>query len=81
MGKVVIGKGDVTEKLLIALIVFGHVLLEVVPGTGKTVLAKTMASSLQCKFKRIQFTPDLLPSDISGINFFNQKSRACNLNG
>lgn len=74
VGKVVIGKDDVTEKLLIALIVSGHVLLEDVPGTGKTVLAKTMANSLKCQFKRIQFTPDLLPSDLSGINFFNQKS-------
>lgn len=71
--KVIVGKGDVIEKLLIALIAEGHVLLEDVPGTGKTLLAKSIAKSLDCDFKRVQFTPDLLPSDLSGINFFNQK--------
>lgn len=73
IGRVVVGKEDVVDKLLIALIVSGHVLLEDVPGTGKTLLAKSLAKSLRCEFKRIQFTPDLLPSDLSGIQFFNQK--------
>jgi MoxR-like ATPase len=71
--KVIVGKDDVIDLLLIALISSGHVLLEDVPGMGKTLLAKCMAKSLDCAFKRIQFTPDLLPSDLSGINYFNQK--------
>jgi MoxR-like ATPase len=74
VGKVIVGKEDVIDKLLIAMITSGHVLLEDVPGTGKTLLAKTLAGSLNCSFKRIQFTPDLLPSDLSGIHFFNQKN-------
>ncbi|XEC92532.1 AAA family ATPase [Paenibacillus tarimensis] len=73
VGKVVIGKEDVIDKLIIALITSGHLLLEDVPGTGKTMLAKALAKSLECNFKRIQFTPDLLPSDLSGIQYFNQK--------
>ncbi|MBP1990264.1 AAA family ATPase [Paenibacillus eucommiae] len=73
VAKVIVGKEETVELMLIALIASGHVLLEDVPGTGKTMLAKTIARSLDCTFKRIQFTPDLLPSDISGINFFNQK--------
>src|SRR5690606_29325144 len=52
----------------------GHILLEDVPGTGKTLLAKTLAKSLDCRFGRVQFTPDLLPSDLSGIHYFNQKT-------
>lgn len=71
--KVVIGKDEQIDQLLVALISSGHVLLEDVPGTGKTLLAKTMAKSLACSFNRIQFTPDLLPSDVTGINFYNQK--------
>jgi MoxR-like ATPase len=74
VSKVIIGKEEVIDKLLIAMITSGHVLLEDVPGTGKTLLAKALAGSLNCGFKRIQFTPDLLPSDLSGINFYNQKS-------
>jgi len=74
VAQVIVGKEDAIELMLIALITGGHVLLEDVPGTGKTLLAKTLARSLDCSFKRIQFTPDLLPSDVSGINFYNQKS-------
>jgi len=71
--KVIVGKDEVIDHLLVALISSGHVLLEDVPGTGKTMLAKSMAKSLSCTFKRIQFTPDLLPTDITGINFYSQK--------
>ncbi|WEG11894.1 MoxR family ATPase [Pullulanibacillus sp. KACC 23026] len=71
--KVVIGKEEQLDLLLVALISSGHVLLEDVPGTGKTLLAKSLAKSLDCTFKRIQFTPDLLPSDVTGIHFYNQK--------
>ncbi|OGX68481.1 MAG: magnesium chelatase [Paenibacillus sp. RIFOXYA1_FULL_44_5] len=71
--KIIVGKEQVVDRLLIALISGGHVLLEDVPGTGKTLLAKAVAGSIDCRFKRIQFTPDLLPSDLSGIYYFNQK--------
>ncbi|TCL00027.1 MoxR-like ATPase [Natranaerovirga hydrolytica] len=71
--KVIVGKDDIIDLLLIALISSSHVLIEDVPGTGKTLLAKSLAKSLECHFKRIQFTPDLLPSDITGVNFYNQK--------
>ncbi len=72
--RVIVGKDAVVELLLVALFCDGHVLLEDVPGIGKTTLAKTLARSLGCTFSRIQFTPDLLPSDITGVNVFNQKS-------
>lgn len=71
--KVILGKSDIVELLITALIANGHILLEDVPGTGKTVLAKSLAKSIAADFKRIQFTPDLLPSDITGINYYNQK--------
>jgi MoxR-like ATPase len=74
VGRVIIGKDDVTELLLVALLTEGHVLLEDVPGIGKTTLAKALARSLDCSFARIQFTPDLLPSDVTGLNYYNQKS-------
>lgn len=73
IGRVIVGKDAVVELLLVALFCDGHVLLEDVPGIGKTTLAKTLARSLGCAFSRIQFTPDLLPSDITGVNIFNQK--------
>lgn len=73
ISKVIVGKEEVVDLLQIALISSGHVLLEDVPGMGKTLLAKAIAKSLNTSFKRIQFTPDLLPSDLSGINFYNQK--------
>lgn len=73
--KVIVGKDDVIDLALIGLLCEGHLLLEDVPGTGKTTLAKTLARSLGCTFQRIQFTPDLLPSDVTGIYFFSQKEQ------
>jgi MoxR-like ATPase len=72
--RVIVGKAAVVELLLVALFSHGHVLLEDVPGLGKTTLAKALARSLGCVFQRLQFTPDLLPSDITGVNIFNQKT-------
>ena len=72
--KVIVGKPETIELLLAALLTQGHVLIEDVPGLGKTMLAKSLAKSLGCSFQRVQFTPDLLPSDITGVNVFNQKS-------
>lgn len=69
----IIGKKQVTELLLTALAAGGHVLLEDVPGTGKTVLAKSLAKSMDLSFGRIQFTPDLLPSDVTGLSYYNQE--------
>jgi MoxR-like ATPase len=73
--KVIVGKGEVIELAMIALLCEGHLLLEDVPGIGKTTMAKAMARSLGCSFQRIQFTPDLLPSDVTGIYYFNQKAQ------
>lgn len=73
--QVIVGKRQAVELVLVALLCRGHVLLEDVPGTGKTVLAKSIARSIGCSFKRIQFTPDLLPSDVTGISIFNQQTR------
>lgn len=73
IGRVIVGKEDAIDLMLIALFSSGHMLIEDVPGTGKTVLVKSLAASLSCESKRIQFTPDLLPADITGINFFNMK--------
>ena len=71
--KVIVGKQDVIDLLLTAMIAQGHVLLEDVPGTGKTKLARCIAKSIDADFKRVQFTADLLPSDLTGIHFYNQK--------
>ena len=73
MKKVIIGKDEVMDKILTALLSGGHVLLEDLPGTGKTVLAKSLAKSMNGEFRRVQFTPDLLPSDVTGLHYFNQK--------
>ena len=72
--KVVVGKSEVIDLAIIALICKGHVLVEDVPGTGKTTMSKALAQSLGCAFSRIQFTPDLMPTDVLGVNFYNQKS-------
>jgi len=73
--KVIVGKSDVIELALVAVLCEGHILIEDVPGIGKTTLARALAASLDCTFRRIQFTPDLLPSDVTGINFFNQRTQ------
>jgi MoxR-like ATPase len=73
--QVIVGKDEIIELTLVAMLCEGHLLLEDVPGTGKTTLAKTIAKSLGCTFQRIQFTPDLLPSDVTGIYYYNQKTQ------
>lgn len=75
VGAVIVGKDDVIEHLLIALLCEGHVLLEDVPGVGKTMMARTLSISLGVDFRRLQCTPDLLPSDITGTSIFNQETR------
>ena len=74
VGKVIVGKKETIELVMVALLCEGHVLIEDVPGIGKTMLAKAVARSLGCSFKRIQSTPDLLPSDVIGIHYYNQKT-------
>ena len=71
--RVIVGKDGVIDSAIIALLCRGHILVEDVPGIGKTTLSKVLAQSLGCSFKRIQFTPDLMPTDVLGVNFFNQK--------
>jgi MoxR-like ATPase len=73
--RVIVGKHQEVRLALVALMCRGHLLIEDVPGTGKTVLAKAFARSLGCSFRRIQFTPDLLPSDVTGLSIFNQKTQ------
>ena len=75
INKVIVGRASAIELVLVALLCEGHVLIEDVPGIGKTMLAKSAARSLGCTFRRIQFTPDLLPSDVTGIYYFNQKAQ------
>ena len=72
IAKVIVGRRDVIEQALAALIAQGHILVEDVPGVGKTMLAKSLSTSIGCNFQRIQFTPDLLPSDVAGISVYNQ---------
>ena len=75
VARVIVGKDAVIDLLLVALFCEGHVLLEDVPGIGKTTLAKTLARSIGASFQRIQFTPDLLPSDITGVSIYNQQTQ------
>ena len=74
IGKAVVGKEEAVEYALIALLCKGHVLIEDVPGVGKTTLASALARSLDCSFRRIQFTPDLMPSDVTGFTLVNFKT-------
>lgn len=76
VNKVMVGKEEVTLLSMVALLAKGHVLLEDVPGVGKTMLVRAIAKSLDCEFKRIQFTPDLLPSDVTGVSIYNPKEMA-----
>src|SRR5699024_9925237 len=73
IGKVLVGKEKLTDLILTAIIAEGHILLENVPRSGKTDMAKSLARSIDAEFSRIQFTPDLLPSDVTGLNYYNQK--------
>lgn len=73
--KVIIGKSQVLEQVIIGLLCQGHLLIDDVPGVGKTMMAKSLAKSLGCSFNRIQFTPDMLPSDVTGVSIFNQNTR------
>ena len=74
ISSVIVGKDEVIKLILTSVLAGGHILLEDVPGTGKTVIAKSLAGSISGEFSRVQFTPDLLPSDVTGINFYNQKA-------
>jgi MoxR-like ATPase len=74
--KVIIGKPEVLERVIMALVCRGHLLIEDIPGTGKTMLAKSLAISLGSGFRRIQFTPDMLPSDVTGLSIFNQQTKS-----
>ena len=73
--RVIIGKRSALELMVIGLLCEGHILIEDVPGVGKTVMARTLAKSLGCVFSRLQFTPDMLPSDVTGVSIFNQQTR------
>jgi MoxR-like ATPase len=73
--QVIVGKRQTVEHVVIGMLCQGHLLIEDVPGVGKTMLARSLAKSLGCSFSRIQFTPDMLPSDVTGVSIFNQVSR------
>ena len=74
VAKVIVGKDEAIELALIAMLCKGHVLIEDVPGTGKTTMASSLAKSLDCSFNRIQFTPDVVPSDVTGFTMVNYKT-------
>src|SRR5258708_23384703 len=74
VGRAIVNKEEEVKLCLVTLLCEGHLLIEDVPGVGKTMLAKSLARSLDCTFRRIQFTPDLLPSDVTGVRAFNQKN-------
>src|SRR3954469_8085809 len=76
VAKVIVGQDDLVEQVLVALFAGGHVLIEGVPGTGKTLLVRVVARLFGCDFKRIQFTPDLMPADITGTNVFDPRDQA-----
>ena len=71
---VIVGKRDTIELAILVLLCEGHILIEDVPGVGKTMLARSLAVSLGCSFKRVQFTPDLLPNDVTGVSVYNQRT-------
>src|SRR5512136_2234854 len=73
--KVIIGKRSAVELAVVGLLCQGHLLIEDVPGVGKTMLARSLSKSIGCTFRRIQFTPDMLPSDVTGVSIFNQQTR------
>ncbi len=73
--KVIVGKRDALELIVVGLLCQGHILIEDVPGVGKTMMARSLARSLACTFCRIQFTPDMLPSDVTGVSIYNQQKR------
>ncbi|MCA2001905.1 MAG: MoxR family ATPase [Chloroflexi bacterium] len=75
LSKVIVGKQQSVELIVVGLLCQGHVLIEDVPGVGKTILARSLAKSLDCSFSRIQFTPDMLPSDVTGVSIYNQQKR------
>jgi MoxR-like ATPase len=75
ISKVILGKPEVIDLIIMSAVCMGHVLIEDVPGTGKTMLAKCLAKSLEAKFSRIQFTPDMLPSDVTGLSIYNQSTK------
>ena len=75
IGSVILGKADVIEACVVALLAGGHLIIEDYPGVGKTLLARALARSVDCRFARIQFTPDLLPSDVTGLSIYNQKTQ------
>src|SRR5512142_3255699 len=74
VAKVIVGKPETLQLAIIGLLCQGHLLIEDVPGVGKTMLAKSLARSIGCAFKRIQFTPDMLPSDVTGVRIYNQQT-------
>ena len=74
VSRVIVGKDDAIEDVIVAVLAGGHILLEDVPGVGKTMLARSISRSIDCEFSRIQFTPDLLPSDVTGVNVYNQQT-------